>query len=37
MNKFHELFSPEKSLDQLDEGLLRKLIEGAPYILPAED
>ena len=37
VDAFEVHFSPEKSLDQLDEGLLRKLIEGAPYILPAED
>ena len=37
VDTFEVLFSPEKSLDQLDENLLRTLIEGAPYILPTED
>ena len=37
VDAFEVHFSPEKPLEQLDEGLLRQLIEGAPYILPSED
>jgi len=34
---FEVLFSPDLPIDQLDEDLLKKLIEGAPYILPSEE
>jgi hypothetical protein len=37
VDAFEVQFSPEKPLDQLDEDMLRTLIEGAPYILPSEE
>ena len=37
VDAFEVHFSPEISIDQLDEDLLKKLIEGAPYILPSEE
>ena len=37
VDAFEVQFSPEKPLDQLDEDMLRALIEGAPYILPSEE
>lgn len=34
---FEVLFWPEPELNDLDEGLIKQLIAGAPYILPTED
>ena len=37
VDAFEVHFSPELSIDQLDNDLLKQLIEGAPYILPSEE
>ena len=37
VDAFEVHFSPEVSVDQLDNELLKQLIEGAPYILPSEE
>ena len=37
VDAFEVHFSPEVSIDQLDNELLKQLIEGAPYILPSEE
>ena len=37
VDAFEVHFSPEVSIDQLDNELLKQLIVGAPYILPSEE
>jgi len=37
VDAFEVHFSPEVPIDQLDNDLLKQLIEGAPYILPSEE
>ena len=37
VDAFEVHFSPEVPINQLDNDLLKQLIEGAPYILPSEE